>query len=72
MPDEINEPNITVREQEVIDKILVGLSNKAIADALYISERTVKFHCSNIYKKFDTCNRAAFIVKVHEKIIQHE
>jgi DNA-binding CsgD family transcriptional regulator len=45
------------REMQVIDKILEGLPNKLIARQLFISERTVKFHCSNIYRKLDVVGR---------------
>jgi DNA-binding CsgD family transcriptional regulator len=45
------------REVQVIDKLLEGLPNKLIARQLFISERTVKFHCSNIYRKLDVDGR---------------
>lgn len=45
------------REVQVIDKLLEGLPNKLIARQLFISERTVKFHCSNIYRKLDVAGR---------------
>jgi DNA-binding NarL/FixJ family response regulator len=45
------------REMQVVDKLLEGLPNKLIARQLFISERTVKFHCSNIYRKLDLASR---------------
>ncbi|MDM7861326.1 helix-turn-helix transcriptional regulator [Alteromonas sp. ASW11-36] len=46
------------RELQVAMKIMEGLPNKLIARELFISERTVKFHCANIYRKLDIRNRA--------------
>ena len=43
----------TNRENQVLDLILDGSSNKEIAAELYISERTVKFHVTNILAKTD-------------------
>lgn len=45
------------REQQIAEKILEGLPNKVIASQLFISERTVKFHCHNIYRKLEIRNR---------------
>ena len=39
------------REQEVVKLLLEGKSNKLIASALSISDRTVEFHLRNIYEK---------------------
>ena len=40
---------LSKRELQVAHKIMEGRSNKVIASELFISERTVKFHCANIY-----------------------
>lgn len=48
---------LTYREQEVLDKLRRGLSYRAIADDLYISIDTVKFHIKNIYKKLHVKGR---------------
>lgn len=52
---------LTVREQEVLQHILSGKSNREIAAALYISESTVKTHARNIYSKYDVGSRAELI-----------
>ena len=49
--------SLTGREQEVLAQLALGRSNKEIAAALYITERTVKFHVSSILKKLDASNR---------------
>ncbi|MCE2440705.1 MAG: response regulator transcription factor [Candidatus Latescibacteria bacterium] len=56
--DSINDPDaLTARQKEVLKLIATGLLNKEIADRLYISERTVKFHVSEILAKLGAGNR---------------
>lgn len=50
------------REHEVMDSLLENLSNKEIASRLNISERTVKFHVSNLLAKYGVRRRADLIV----------
>ncbi len=56
---------ITAREREILRLLSEGLSNKEIADRLFISLNTVKWHASNIYSKLGAANRteAASIAK---------
>ena len=57
---------LTRREVEVLKMIASGSSNKEIASTLSISERTVKNHVSNIFKKIDVSDRtqaAVFAIK---------
>lgn len=49
--------NLTSREVEVLGLIAEGMINKEIAKQLYISEKTVKNHVSNIFKKLDVSDR---------------
>ncbi len=49
--------NLTNREVEVLKLIAEGMINKEIAKNLYISEKTVKNHISNIFKKLDVNDR---------------
>jgi DNA-binding NarL/FixJ family response regulator len=46
------------REQEVLVGLREKLANKEVADRLHISERTVKFHVSNLFAKFGVRHRA--------------
>jgi DNA-binding NarL/FixJ family response regulator len=50
------------REREVLESLLRNLSNKEIASQLNISERTVKFHVSNLLAKHGVRRRADLIV----------
>lgn len=52
---------LTEREQEVLQYILAGKSNKEIAAALFVTESTVKTHVHNIYSKYDISSRAELI-----------
>lgn len=53
---------LSAREQEVIRHLAKGRSNKKIAEALFISEKTVKTHLSNIFKKLNvTCRLQAIL-----------
>jgi DNA-binding NarL/FixJ family response regulator len=48
---------LTEREFEIIKLVASGLSNKAIARDLWVTEQTVKFHLSNVYRKLGITNR---------------
>jgi DNA-binding CsgD family transcriptional regulator/GAF domain-containing protein len=50
-------PPLSGRELEVLAHLHSGKTNKQIADELFISERTVKFHVSAILQKLDAANR---------------
>jgi DNA-binding CsgD family transcriptional regulator len=52
---------LTAREQEVLQLILSGKSNREVAEALFISESTVKTHARNIFSKYDVNSRAELI-----------
>ncbi len=54
--DELIEP-LTPRETEVLELLAQGLANKQIAYDLEISDHTVKFHISSIYRKLGATNR---------------
>lgn len=49
--------SLTRREYEVISLIAEGLNNREIAEKLFISEKTVKNHVSNIFKKIEVNDR---------------
>ena len=58
--------SLTKRELEVLIQVANGMFNKEIAISLDISERTVKNHISNIFKKIDVSDRtqaAVFAIK---------
>lgn len=54
--------DLTNREIEVSELVVMGLSNKEIGNQLFITERTVKAHLVNIYSKLELRSRAQLIV----------
>jgi len=50
---------VSRREQEVLECVLQGRSNKEIASKLNVAERTVKFHVSSLLAKFGVADRVA-------------
>jgi DNA-binding CsgD family transcriptional regulator len=50
---------LTAREVEVLRQVATGASNREIADALFISEKTVARHLSNIFTKIGVASRSA-------------
>ena len=57
---------ITTREKEVMLLALEGNSNPVIAQKLFVSENTIKFHMKNILKKTGVQNRAELRIKFEE------
>jgi two-component system nitrate/nitrite response regulator NarL len=55
------------REQEVLNCLLENLANKEIGNKLNISERTVKFHVSNLLSKFGVRRRADLILLCYQR-----
>ncbi len=58
---------LSQREADVASGLLNGLRTQAIAESLGISERTVKAHISNIFKKTGVSSRVEFISMFFEE-----
>jgi len=56
--------SLSRRELEVVHLLLQGKSNKLIALALGISDRTVEFHLKNVYAKFQVSSRMELVLKL--------
>ncbi len=54
---------LTKREKEILQLVCEGLSNKEIADILFVSERTIVGHKSNLFAKFDCKNTISLMFK---------
>mgnify|MGYP001407047108 CR=1 FL=1 len=52
---------LSPRELEVVQLLKEGLTSKEVADRLYVSKRTVDFHCANINAKLGIKNRVQLI-----------
>lgn len=62
--------SLTKREYEVLILIAEGLNNKDIAERLYISEKTVKNHVSNIFKKLNLNDRVQAAIFAYKNDIK--
>jgi DNA-binding NarL/FixJ family response regulator len=51
------ETGLTASEQRVLDALARGLTNKEIASELWLTEQTVKFHLTRIYRRLGVANR---------------
>ena len=56
MSDEVSKA-----ESRVVEFLKEGYTNSQIADKLCVSEKTVKFHLTSIYKKYDVKSRSEFL-----------
>ena len=52
-----NSPGLTRREIEILQLVAEGHSNGGVAKLLWVTEQTVKFHLTNIYRKLGVANR---------------
>ena len=58
MPEEL-----TKRELSILKRLESGLSNKEIAEAIFVSEGTLKWHLHNVYSKLDVKNRTGAMAR---------
>jgi len=58
---------LTERELTILKALARGLSNKQISQELWVTEQTVKFHVSNVYRKLGVTNRAGAVGYAHEQ-----
>ena len=54
---------LTERESEILKLVTSGMSNKEIAEKLFLSQRTIKAHLTNIFNKLNVASRSEAIVK---------
>jgi DNA-binding NarL/FixJ family response regulator len=69
--EEVPQPRLTPREMEVLQHIAKGMNNRDIAEALFISENTVKNHVRNILEKLHLHSRMeAVVYAVRENLLE--
>ncbi|MHB8233073.1 MAG: response regulator transcription factor [Solirubrobacteraceae bacterium] len=59
-------PALTERELTILASVAAGLTTKAISAELWVSEHTVKFHLTNIYRKLGVSNRSGAVRYAYE------
>ncbi|MSP14263.1 MAG: response regulator transcription factor [Chloroflexi bacterium] len=62
LQDGTSRPVLTRRELEVLALVARGMQNRHIGATLYISERTVKYHVSNLLTKLHAANRMEAVI----------
>ncbi len=60
VPD-LTRPALTERERSILEAVASGMTTAAISRDLWISEHTIKFHLTNIYRKLGVSNRAGAV-----------
>lgn len=65
MPEKVALIELTSMEQRVLRFLVDGESRPKIAQALFVSENTVKFHIRNVYRKLGVASRAEAVAKAH-------
>jgi DNA-binding NarL/FixJ family response regulator len=59
---------LTPRERDVLEVLATGASNRAIAERLFISEKTVSVHVSNLLAKLGVSNRGEAAALAREQV----
>jgi DNA-binding NarL/FixJ family response regulator len=54
-------PDLTDRERSILAAVATGMTTAAVSRNLWVSEHTVKFHLTNIYRKLGVANRAGAV-----------
>ena len=58
-----SEEELTKREVSILKRLDSGLSNREIAEAIFVSEGTLKWHLHNVYSKLDVKNRPGAVAR---------
>ena len=66
-PDPRDEVALSYREEQIVEFLLRGESNRGIADRLKLSENTVKYYMSQIMQKFSARNRLEVVLAVQRQ-----
>ncbi|WP_189402171.1 response regulator [Arenicella chitinivorans] len=65
-PDSPDDFDLNERERQILEKLAIGMSNKEIADDIFLSEKTVKHYMTNIMHKLHVSNRVQAAIKAYE------
>lgn len=67
-----SETPLTPSEQRVLEALARGLSNKEIAAELWLTQQTVKFHLTNIYRRLGVTNRTEAVRHAYQhRLVAH-
>lgn len=62
----VEEFDLNERERQILEKLAIGMSNREIAEDIYLSEKTVKHYMTNIMHKLHVSNRVQAAIKAYE------
>lgn len=65
-PTRLEQLGITPRELQILELIAAGMSNREIAEKLFVSENTVKTHSSRLFDKLDARRRTQAVQRAKE------
>jgi two-component system response regulator DegU len=69
---EADKAGLTPSEQRVLEALARGLSNKEIAEELWLTRQTVKFHLTNIYRRLGVTNRTEAVRHAYKhRLVAH-
>ena len=63
---DLPDSGLTQREADILKALAEGLSNKQIARQFWLSEQTIKFHLTNIYRKLEVGSRTEAVRRAYE------
>lgn len=61
LQDILKREGLSTKESEVADLVAKGFTNREISDRLMLTEKTIKYYLTNIYKKLELSSRAQLI-----------
>lgn len=59
-------------EAKVVQLVLKGISNRQIGSLLFISEKTVKFHLTRVFKKINVNSRSELMARYMIPVYEHQ
>jgi two-component system, NarL family, response regulator len=62
LAERMSQPQLSEREQDVLQRMTCGMNNQEIAEALHVTESTIKFHVSNILQKLGVSDRTQAVL----------
>jgi len=62
-------PTLTAKEQRVLSLLADGMTNRELAEALFLSEKTIKWHLRNIFEKLGVENRTSAVALARKMLL---
>jgi DNA-binding NarL/FixJ family response regulator len=70
--DLARQAGLTPSEERVLEALARGLSNREIAEELWLTQQTVKFHLTNIYRRLGVTNRTEAVRHAYQhRLVAH-